>query len=93
MISRRQLAHALAMKPGSLAMADRRGKGPGRPIHVSDTHVVYDEGEVSVWLAARGMEWRDGTARPVSEPAAPATDVSDRARTRFGRRSSGAASS
>jgi hypothetical protein len=76
LISRRQLARALAMKPGSLAMADRRGKGPGRPIHVSDTHVVYDETEVSAWLAARGLEWRDGTVRRINEPAAAAGPTS-----------------
>lgn len=67
MISRRALAHGLGMKPPSLGRADRRGEGPGRPIHVSATHVVYREEDVAAWLRARGLEWADGTVRPIEK--------------------------
>jgi hypothetical protein len=72
-ISRRALARALGIETSSLARADRRGRGPGRPIAVSPTHVVYSESDVAAFLADRGLEWAGDTVRrlPSSLPVNP----------------------
>lgn len=69
MISRRHLAHALGQDTSSLARADRRGTGPGKPFFTSKTSAVYREEDVAEYLRARGLEWVDGTVRPVEGPA------------------------
>ena len=73
MISRRTLAHGLGMETASLAKADRRGKGPGRPITISKTHVCYREEDVAAYLYVRGLEWAGGTVRPLQTKAPAAT--------------------
>ncbi len=70
MISRRHLAHALGQETASLARADRRGTGPGKPFFVSKTSAVYREEEVASYLRARGLEWIAGTVRPIEGPRA-----------------------
>lgn len=72
MIARRVLAHALDKKTSSQAREDRRGGGL-RPIHVSKTHVVYAEENVTEYLRARGLEWVDGTVRQIENGEAALT--------------------
>lgn len=71
MISRRSLARGRGVKTASQSREDRRGNGLV-PIHVSATHVCYADENVAEYLRGRGLEWANGTVRPIEKASDPA---------------------
>lgn len=54
-ITRPELAKSLGKKTGTLAMWDRKGKGPGGRFYLNETSVVYPAEEVEKWLRQRRL--------------------------------------
>jgi hypothetical protein len=54
-VARRDIASALGIQSATIASWDRRGRGPGKPIYITQRHVVYLETEVQEFFRERGV--------------------------------------